>query len=386
MHSGELEQRMTCHLAELKRNARMRDLSEVRGVNLSSNDYLGLASNPRLRQAVLHGMEISGRCGSTGSRLMSGHHAVWAELEEHFAAFAGTEDALFFNSGFAANIGLLDCLLQPGDMVFSDSLNHASLVDGMRLGGAQKVIYPHRELNFLEDALRRQHNQTSGARLIVTESIFSMDGDRAPLDGLFQLADKYGAEVIVDEAHATGTCGPKGQGLLAELGLQKRAFATVHACGKALASAGAFVCGSRVLKQFLINRARSLMYSTALPPYLACQIRVALDLATTMDAERRHLALLSTYTRECLSGLGVNCGASESHIIPLFIGSPDETLRIAAALQGDGFGVKAIRAPSVPAGRERLRLSLTAGLSETNIAEFTNALSLQLAVKQATAR
>jgi len=362
---------MVSRLAELKIQSLLRELSVVSGTNLCSNDYLGLSDDPRLKQAVLQALEQCKTVAATGSRLLSGHDVVWDELETAFAAFAGTETALCFGSGFAANTGLLGAILAAGDVVFSDALNHASLIDGIRLSRAQKVIYPHCDLNFLEHELRR-YAEHSILKVIVTDTLFSMDGDRAPLKEMFQLADRYGAEVIADEAHATGVCGPHGSGLLAELGLQEQALAIVHTCGKALASMGAFVCGSKVLKPFLINHARSFVFSTALPPYLAFQVRAALQLATSMEAEREHLASLSARLRERLCSLGFDCGPSGSHIVPLIIGGNEAALNLAAHLQARGFAVRAIRPPSVPPGTERLRLSLTARLTMNDIQRFTD--------------
>src|SRR5258708_24750131 len=243
MPYSPVTERMASRLSDLDRQAQLRELSIISGVNLCLNDYLGLYADPRLKEAVRKGLEHCGLAGSTGSRLLSGHHPVWEELETEFAAFAGTETSLFFNSGFAANTGLLSAVLGPGDVVFSDALNHASIVDGIRLSRAQKVIYPHSDLNFLEDALRRPSPNGGGSRVIVTESIFSMDGDCALISGLFQLAERSGAEIIVDEAHATCTCAPPGGGLAARFGLAQKALAVVHTCGKALASGGALVCG-----------------------------------------------------------------------------------------------------------------------------------------------
>jgi 8-amino-7-oxononanoate synthase len=374
MSINPLVRGMASRLEELKRQSLSRELSLVSGINLCSNDYLGLSDDPRLKQAVLQAMEQCERVAATGSRLLSGHDAVWDELETLFAGFAGTESALYFSSGFSANTGLLSAVLAPGDVVFSDALNHASLIDGIRLSRAQKVIYPHCDLNFLEHELRRSAEH-SVSRVIVTETIFSMDGDRAPLLELFQLAERYGAQVIADEAHATGVCGPRGKGLLAELGLQDRALAVVHTCGKALASMGAFVCGSRILKEFLINHARSFIFSTAMPPYFAGQIKAALELAASMDAERLHLARLASGLRERLGSMGLDCRPSNSHIVPLIIGANEDTLSLAASLQERGFAVRAVRAPSVPEGTARLRISLTATRTGNDIEQFTNALS-----------
>src|SRR5579862_1636357 len=201
-----MEQRMRRELDLLRDRSQFRCLVIPAGLDLSSNDYLGLASDPRLKSAVAEAVARSMKVGATGSRLLSGNSHEWENLEQDFSEFAGTEAALFWGSGYAANLGLLTSALKPGDIVFSDALNHASLIDGIRLSGAHKIIYPHRDLQFLESALR-DHANAPGSRLIVTESVFSMEGDVAPLDALLVLARKYQAELVLDEAHATGVCG-----------------------------------------------------------------------------------------------------------------------------------------------------------------------------------
>src|SRR5271155_701115 len=284
-----MRSRLAATAADLHRRSQLRELTHAAGINFSSNDYLGLVDSPHLQEAARQGIAITQRVGATGSRLLSGNAREWEELETEVAAFAGTESALYFNSGYAANIGVLSSLLQKGNLVFSDSLNHASIIDGIRLSGASKEIYPHADLNALESALKK-HEASPCAKVIVTESIFSMDGDRAPLAGMLTLARRYGAEMIVDEAHATAVHGPAGRGLCAELGIEQEMLAIIHTCGKALASVGAFVSSDALVKQHLINHARTFIFSTAMPPYLAHQIRAALQLAKTMDAERKQLA------------------------------------------------------------------------------------------------
>src|ERR1700735_1184850 len=303
-----MQRRMASELESLRERAQFRTLEckeraeedkEIdvgERVDWMSNDYLGLASDARLKRAVAEVMASAERMGSTGSRLLSGNAREWEELEREFAEFAGMEAALYFGSGYAANIGLLSSLLRPGDIVFSDALNHASLIDGIRLSGAAKVIYPHRDMAFLESALHEnagaagdlKGSGASGARVIVTESVFSMEGDVAPLGEMLRLARKYGAGVVVDEAHATGVRGPQGRGVAAEMACEREPemLAVVHTCGKALASAGALVCGSAMLKYYLINRARTFIFSTAMPPYLAGQIRAALKLSRGAEGER----------------------------------------------------------------------------------------------------
>jgi 8-amino-7-oxononanoate synthase len=363
---------MAAELDALRRDAQFRVLEHTTGVNLCSNDYLGLAADARLKRAIAEGMRCVELVGSTGSRLLSGNSREWEALEGHFAQFAGTEAALYFGSGYAANLGLLSSVLQPGDTVFSDALNHASIIDGIRLSGARKVIFPHLDLNFLEQALREQNS--GGARVIVTESVFSMEGDVAPLSNMLALAKQYGAEVIVDEAHATGVWGPQGRGIAAQEGSQREMLAVIHTCGKALASVGAFVCCGAALRDYLINRARTFIFSTAMPPYFAHQIRAALALACAADERRDHLQRVSTFLRQALSALGLCFGSSATQIIPVILGENQVAVAAAKQLQQNGFAIKAVRPPTVPAGTARLRLSLTSRITQEDIASLVAAL------------
>ena len=371
-----IERRIARELDSLRDLAQFRTLEILdgtSGLNLSSNDYLGLSTDPRLKQATIEAVARAGRVGSTGSRLLSGNSSEWEEIEAEFAAFAGTEAAVYFGSGYLANIGLLGSLLRPGDTVFSDALNHASLIDGMRLSGATKIIYPHGDLEFLEDALRGSARGT-GARVIVSETVFSMEGDVAPLAELVALARKYDAAVIVDEAHATGAWGPEGRGIAAELGLEREMLAIVHTCGKALASAGAFVCGSGALREHLINRARTFIFSTAMPPYMAGQIRAALVLARGAEAERGHLREIAAALREGLAAAGLRCGTSSTQIVPVMLGTNEAALHVASELQHGGFEVKAIRPPTVPAGTARIRVSLTSKVMHDDVRRLVAAI------------
>lgn len=357
-----IERRIARELDSLRSISQFRALGITDGIDLSSNDYLGLAYDPRLKQAAMESLACAERVGGTGSRLLSGNSRAWEELESEFAAFAGTEAALYFGSGYAANLGLLTALLRPGDVVFSDAMNHASLIDGMRLSGATKVIYRHGDLTDLENTLRA-HTGGGGARVIATESVFSMEGDVAPLDRILRLATKYDASVVVDEAHATGVCGPNGRGIAAEMKIEREILAVVHTCGKALASAGAFVCGGLSLKEILVNRARTFIFSTAMPPYFAGQIRAAMELARAADGERAHLREIARELRTRLNEAEINCGGSSTHIVPVIVGSNDAALRAAGELQRAGFAVKAIRPPTVPTGTARIRISLTSGIT-----------------------
>jgi 8-amino-7-oxononanoate synthase len=361
-------------LLELEQRSQLRQFAQFAGVNLCSNDYLGLAEDARLKEAVLRSVRAAERLGGTGSRLLSGHDARWNDLEEQFAQFAGTAAALYFANGYAANLGLLTSLLGQGDLVFSDERNHASLIDGIRLSGARKVIYPHLDGHALERELRAHGNQRC-RKLIVTESVFSMDGDIADVRALQQLAERFGASLVVDEAHATGVHGPRGRGIVAEARLTGEVFATVHTCGKALASAGAFVCGPSVLRQFLINHARTLIFSTAMPPYMAGQIREALRLAEAADGERERLLERSMLLASALVGQGWGAAGGRSQIIPVLLGPNEEAVSAAAFLQEQGFAVRAIRPPTVPVGSARLRLSLTTRVSQEQVLGIVRALT-----------
>ncbi|HXL22474.1 MAG TPA: 8-amino-7-oxononanoate synthase [Candidatus Dormibacteraeota bacterium] len=374
----EFHSKLQCELQNAQRHLAQRSqsrfLAETAGVNLCSNDYLGLAEHPALKEAVLEAVSEAPRMSGTGSRLLSGHAIVWEELESEFARFAGTEDALYFGSGYSANLGLLTSLLRKSDLVFSDALNHASLIDGMRLSGASREIYPHLDLNALEDALRAR-SAISCRKLIVTETVFSMDGDVAPLAEIFALADRYGAGVILDEAHATVVHGPAGRGMAAQADLLQHVVAVVHTCGKALASAGAFVCGSSLLKEHLINHARTFIFSTAMPPYMARQIQAALRLAQGMDVQRDHLREKSRRFAAALAADGWDTAGSATQIVPAITGGNDEALAAADFLQREGFAVRAIRPPTVPEGRSRLRFSLTAATPERELERLREVLA-----------
>ena len=265
----------------------------------------------------------------------------------------------------------LRALLRPEDMVFSDAANHASIVDGLRLSRAQKVIFPHLDLDILESELR---NAGKAQKFIVTESVFSMDGDLAPISDLAALAERYGAELIVDEAHATGVIGSQGRGMAASAGLTGRVLATVHPCGKALAGVGAFICCSETLKQFLINRARTFIFSTALPPYIAAQMRAALKIVASADTGRERLASISYSLRARLREAGFDTAHSNSQIVPVILGENERAVRFAEQLARAGFGVRAIRPPTVPPGTSRLRISLNVTLSDSVLSGLVDEL------------
>src|SRR5258707_2320913 len=332
----KIEPRILAELADLESRAQLRHLEAVRGIDLGSNDYLGLCTDSRMKQAIREAVDSAPRVASTGSRLLSGHDDAWTAVENDFARWVGAEAALYFTSGYAANMGLLSAVLRPEDVVFSDSSNHASLIDGIRLTKCKRVIFPHLDLNALEAELRWTHSG-SVARFIVVESIFSMDGDRAPLHDLATLAARYDAELIVDEAHATGVCGSQGRGCVAEPGLTGRVFATVHTCGKALAAAGAFVCGSEALCRFLINRARTFIFNTALPPYFAAQVAAGMRFAASAETERRLVADLSVFLRNELQANGFDTAGGDLPILAGGLGGKEKTAAFLSLLQKNGF-------------------------------------------------
>ena len=367
---GRLEQ----ELASLDRRLLYRHLEVLSGFQFCSNDYLGLSKHPALGAALTSAIQASSRLASTGSRLLSGHVAVWENLEEGFANYLDVEATLFFGSGYLANVGLLSSILRKQDTVFSDAANHASLIDGIRLSGCHKVIFPHLDLDYLEDALR-ENDVESGERFIVVESIFSMDGDTAPLKDLSSLAERYDAGLIVDEAHATGVVGPSGRGVVAASGRSETVIASIHTCGKALASAGAFVAGSKTLKEFLINRARTFIYNTALPPYMAAQVAAGIKLAEAAEDERKRLGQIAELLRTRLQATGWDTGRSDSQIVPVLLGTSDRALQTANSLRDEGFAVWALRPPTVPEGTARLRLSMTADTPPEAVENLAGALA-----------
>ena len=327
-------------------------------VNFGSNDYLGLAGDPRLIEAAARAALDDG-WGSGASPSIVGRSTWHDRLEAALAQFEGTEAALAFSSGYAANVGIIPALVDRGDQIFSDALNHASLIDGCRLSRAQVTIYPHADVAALEASLRDA--PSTGRRMIVTESVFSMDGDVAPLDLIADLAERYGAMLLVDEAHATGVFGPTGRGVAEAMGPQTlaRIDVRVGTLSKALASSGGFVAGRATLIDWLFNRARSYVFSTA--PTAASAAAAVEALRIVRDEPERRVELLARADRlrEALASEGWNLGRSMSPIVPVIVGSSDEALRLSAALASAGFFVPAIRPPTVAPGQSRLRISLT---------------------------
>lgn len=325
-------------------------------INFGSNDYLALASDPRLTEAVSAVLGEFG-WGSGASPLVTGYSELHHRLENRLAEFEGTEAALVFTSGFAANTGAVAALVGVGDVVFTDRKNHASLIDGCRLSRADVRTYPHSDWQVLERLLAKTSQY--GRRLIVTDGIFSMDGDLPPLTELGKLAERYNAMLLVDEAHATGVFGQKGRGVTEYFGLEDKVHVRVGTLSKAMGCVGGFVAGSRQLIEWLINRARPYIYSTAAPAVTAAAALAALDIVEHEPERRTQLLARSEKLRKELVNRGWSIGQSASQIIPIMVGEPSRAVKLSALLREQGLLVPAIRPPTVPEGEALLRISLT---------------------------
>ena len=337
-------------------------------LNFSSNDYLGLADHPALKEAARRAVERFG-AGSGASRLICGSLAVHHELEEKLAAFKGTPAALSFSSGYSAAIGALGALLGKDDLLIIDKLVHASIVDGARLCGAKLRVFAHNDLSELEDILKWAADR-KGRKVIATESVFSMDGDLAPLREIIELKDRYGAWLMLDEAHATGLFGQNRRGLAEAFELGDRVEISMGTLGKALGSAGGFICGSRALVDVLINRARSFIFSTAPPPAQSAAASAAIDLVQSQEGEDRR-ARLWARVDQLKNGLISSQWKTpilKSAIVPLIVGEETRAVRMAAALRETGLLLPAIRYPTVALGAARLRLTVTAAHSPEDLA------------------
>ena len=327
---------------------------------LCSNNYLGLADHPRVREAAADAAMRWG-VGAGSSRLVSGTMTIHRRLEERLADFEGSESCLLFGSGYLANIGVIGALAGRGDVVFSDELNHASIVDGCRLSRAEVIVYRHRDVEHLDWSLRR-HGRRDGAasRLIVTDSVFSMDGDVAPLAAIAELADMHGARVVVDEAHATGNLGPGGRGAVAEAELEGQIDVVVGTLGKSLGSYGAYVCADEQTIHYLINTARSLIFSTAPGPPAVAGALAALELLQERPHRVERLRSAARTLRKALAGEGFPVADGEIQIVPLIAGDERATMSLCEAALQRGVFAQAIRPPTVPAGTSRLRLATMA--------------------------
>ncbi len=343
-------------------------------LNFSSNDYLGLASHPALKEAAIHAVEKFG-AGAGASRLICGSLAPFHELEAALAAFKKAEAALVFSTGYAAALGTITALLGKDDVIILDKLVHACIVDAAKLSGAKLRVFHHNDLNDLEDKLKWAEKaiQLPSRVLVVTESIFSMDGDAAPLREIVALKEKYGAWLMVDEAHATGILGERGRGLADAPGISGHIEIQMATLGKALGASGGCVCGSRALIHFLVNRARSFIFSTAPVPAAAAAARAGVELTQSPEGEARRKRLW-TSASHVQSAIGHRPSALTGAILPIMLGDEATAVAAAAQLREQGIFVPAIRYPTVARGAARLRVTLTAAHSADDVGDLVRAL------------
>lgn len=371
--NAKLQDRIVRNLARIEADGLTRKLVVVNGVDLSSNDFLCLAKDVRIKASMINAIEREG-VGSTGSRLLRGERGCFENVEKQFAGWKKTDAALYFNSGYQANIGLLTAFLEAGDTVFSDELNHASIIDGIRLTKAKRVIFKHRDTDQLAELLRE--TETDGQKFLVTESLFSMDGTIAPLGKYAEICRETQTNLIVDEAHAVGVFGSSGSGLIEEFGIEKDVFLSMNSAGKALGAAGAFVAGNSRAIEYLINKARSFIFSTAPLPAIADALSTAIEIIRNEKDRREKLLNISIFFRCLLNEKGIKVSVENSQIVSVLIGESGKAIKIAADLQTSGYDVRAIRPPTVAENTARLRVSLNVGLSEEILHQFVNELAL----------
>lgn len=361
-------------LHALKDDDRLRSLKPRAGIDFVSNDYLALASAPRMKQTVSAAIEAGTPIGAGGSRLLRGNCEEHESLEAEAARFFGAETALFFGSGYVANFAILTTLPQRGDLLVLDSLVHASIREGAQAGRAEFRESAHNDSQSVENKIRDWREEGGKGRVwIVVESLYSMDGDFAPLEDVVAIAERYDAFLIVDEAHATGVYGEQGRGLTAPYEGRENLL-VVHTCGKALGAAGALVTSTRVLHDFMVNRCRPFIFATAPSPLMAVAVREALLILQQEPERQKRLAKLVAFTHREISQRGLR-SPSDSQIVPYIVGDNARAMRLASALQVRGFDIRGIRPPTVPAGTARLRISLTLNVVEDNVRAMLDALA-----------
>jgi 8-amino-7-oxononanoate synthase len=372
-----MDQRILTELAGLESQSQLRSLEATRGIDLGSNDYLGLASDPRIADAAAAALRTAGT-GAAAARLITGHHELHDALERALARLMGTEAALLFPSGYMANVGAIPALVGRGDAIYSDLLNHASLIDGCRLSRADLHVLPHAGLAALERALDRQRGRYR-RRLIVVEGIYSMGGDLYPLDALVPLARRHEAWIYLDDAHGVGVLGASGRGSGEHWGVADAIDVVMGTLGKACGVAGAFVAGSRSLVDYLTNRARAFVYTTGSPPALAAGALAGLTIVAQEPERRERLRANARRLRAGLAARGWPAdGPEDGHIVPVVIGASDAAMGVGAALEAAGFLVGAIRPPTVPDGTARLRITVSAAHDAHAIDGLLDVLSAAL--------
>ena len=369
---SSLASRTQARLQAIRDAGLERTLRPPSGADFSSNDYLGLSQHPRLKKAMTDAIATEG-VGSTGSRLLRGDRTAFTNVEYQFAEFKGTERALYFSSGYLANLAVLTTLPEKGDLIFSDERNHASLIDAVRLSRAARMIFPHNDTEAIGRPIAEY--SPTGQVFVVAESLFSMDGDIAPLRRHAAMCRVTGAALIIDEAHAVGVYGMRGSGLIEAMDLDPNLCISINSAGKALGVSGAFVAGPAWAIDYLIQRARTFIFSTAPPPAIAAALSASLDIVLSEPQRRDQLATQVARLRSSLAAAGVPIPAEASHIIPIMIGDNVRALAAAEALQAQGFDVRAIRPPSVAPGSARLRISVNAGLDNNTLDRFAAALA-----------
>jgi 8-amino-7-oxononanoate synthase len=342
---------------------------------LCSNNYLGLADHPRVREAAA---EAAMRYGASAgaSRLVSGNMTIHRRLEEQLAGFEGSDACLLFGSGYLANAGVVSALAREGDVVFSDALNHASIIDGCRLARAETFVYRHLDTDHLEWGLHQAEGRGS---LIVTDGVFSMDGDVAPLAEIVELAQRHDARVMVDEAHGTGVLGPGGRGAAADVGLEDEVDLIVGTLGKALGSYGAYVCCDQQMAKYLVNTARTLIFSTALPPPAVAAAMAALELLREQPRRVEKLRRNGAVLRQSLDESGLPVPGGDTPIVPLIVGDAADAVRASERSLERGVFAQAIRPPTVPAGTSRLRLAVMASHTKSELREAAAVLAAAVA-------
>ncbi|RWI83789.1 8-amino-7-oxononanoate synthase [Mesorhizobium sp.] len=374
MRGSAVLERYQTSLSGLARRNRLRGLSGPEGIDFASNDYLGLARSKRVADAVALALAAGTPVGAAGSRLLRGNDPEHEALEAKAAHFFGAERALFFGGGYVASFAVLTTLPQKSDLVVLDELVHASAHEGARAGRAEVVQAAHNDADAVDNAIRAWRARGGAGRAwIVAESLYSMDGDRAPLAELIEVADRHEAFLFVDEAHATGIYGPDGRGLAHDLEGRDNVV-VLHTCGKALGASGALVTGPAVIRDYLVNRCRPFIYATAPSPLMAVAASEALNILRDEPERRERLAGLVAFAGEKLQS---RCGIkpSGSQIVPVIVGDSRRAMALATALQGRGFDVRGIRPPTVPEGTARLRVSLTLNVEKVDIADMGEALA-----------